>query len=505
MMLAMKQFDPVNRDLEIRDLYNMEDGFHLGDSYGGAYRARLNANLAFWDGIDGKTDWLPTRTVTTRLTSLVLADFLVVDLTKPYAEHGSFLEIELAALRWPGPSDLRRTGPQRRRDGHDLHPADQRRERDRSSATGSTRRPDPQHAPSPTCRRRIRTRPNPPSTTSDERQVGMTGGHDVELDLDDIQSGALHERPSPYVGTYVLLRIDDRAAGRELVRRLLAVVDHGQPSAQPKQDGWITVAFTYQGLKALGVPQESLDSFAPEFQQGMAARAAELGDVGESAPEHWEYPLGTSEVHVALAALSPDAARLQAVAERARRAHQELSGVDGDLESGLLPAPDGPHLLRVQGRHRSARGRRQRPAAVEPEGGAAQGRRDHARLPDETGELPPMPTPEVLGRNGTYIVFRKLHTKVAAYRQYLRAKAASRADEALLGAKMVGRWQSGAPLALAPDRDDPRSAPTRSRNNDFLTPTTSAASSVRPARTRDERTRGTPSTETAVSTSASTG
>ena len=55
MMLAPKEFDPVNRDLEIRDLYNMEDAFHLGDSYAGAYRARLDANLAFWDGLDGKT------------------------------------------------------------------------------------------------------------------------------------------------------------------------------------------------------------------------------------------------------------------------------------------------------------------------------------------------------------------------------------------------------------------------------------------------------------------
>ena len=66
-----------------------------------------------------------------------------------------------------------------------------------------------------------------------------------------------------------------------------------------------------------------------------------------------------------------------------------------------------------------------------------------------------MPTPEVLGRNGTYVVFRKLHTRVAAYRQYLRAKAATREEEAYLGAKMVGRWQSGAPLAVSPDRDDP--------------------------------------------------
>ena len=39
-----------------------------------------------------------------------------------------------------------------------------------------------------------------------------------------------------------------------------------------------------------------------------------------------------------------------------------------------------------------------------------------------------MPRPDVLGRNGTYVVFRKLHTRVAAYRQYLRARSASREE-----------------------------------------------------------------------------
>ena len=99
MMLAPKQFDVVNRDLEIRDVYNMEDAFHLSDAYEGAYRARLNANLAFWDGLDGKTDWPTDGNGSHPLTDLMLADFLVVDVTKPYREQGSFLEIELAALR----------------------------------------------------------------------------------------------------------------------------------------------------------------------------------------------------------------------------------------------------------------------------------------------------------------------------------------------------------------------------------------------------------------------
>ena len=41
-------------------------------------------------------------------------------------------------------------------------------------------------------------------------------------------------------------------------------------------------------------------------------------------------------------------------------------------------------------------------------------------------------------------------------------------DEALLGAKMVGRWQSGAPLALSPEHDDPDLGADLRRNNDFL-------------------------------------
>src|SRR3954451_861659 len=97
MLLAPKQFDEVNRDLEIRDLYNAEDGFHLGDSYLGAYRARLNANLGFWDGLDGKADWT-YRDGVHPLTELVLADYLVVDVTKPHVARGSYLEIEQALM-----------------------------------------------------------------------------------------------------------------------------------------------------------------------------------------------------------------------------------------------------------------------------------------------------------------------------------------------------------------------------------------------------------------------
>jgi Dyp-type peroxidase family len=290
----------------------------------------------------------------------------------------------------------------------------------------------------------------------------------ISLQLDDIQRGVLHQRPSPYVGTYLLLRIDDRRAGRELVRRLLPAIGSASARSDPAQNAWVTVAFTYQGLKALGVPKPSLDSFAPEFQQGMAVRATELGDRGESSPANWEKPLGTPEVHVALAGLSPDTTRLEARLEHARRALEDLSGVEEIWSQDCYQLPTG----------RTSFGFKDGIGQPDVESSGIPPSNPHERpikagefilgYPDETGSPPPMPSPETLGRNGTYLVFRKLHTRVAAYRQYLRANAASREEQARIGAKIVGRWPSGAPLQLCPEQDDPELGADPDRNNAFL-------------------------------------
>jgi hypothetical protein len=97
-MLVWKEYDPVNRDLELRDIYNLEDTFHLSKDYRGAYRARLNANLAVFDRLDGKTDWPLGPDGAHPLTELLLADYLVVDVSRPYVDR-SFLEIEQALLQ----------------------------------------------------------------------------------------------------------------------------------------------------------------------------------------------------------------------------------------------------------------------------------------------------------------------------------------------------------------------------------------------------------------------
>jgi Dyp-type peroxidase family len=288
------------------------------------------------------------------------------------------------------------------------------------------------------------------------------------LELDDIQSGVLRPRPTPYAAAYVLFRIDKREAGRELMRRLRPVVASAAHPASPACDTWVSVALTFQGLKALGVPQSSLDSFSPEFQQGMAARAAILGDTGESSPETWEKPLGSADVHVVVTALAPDTQRLEGALTRARQEYEKISGITAIWTQNCHALPnereafgfkDGVSHPAIEGSGIAGSNPRERP--LRP-GEFVLG------YPDEMGETPAIPRPDILGRNGSYVAFRKLHQRVAAFRQYLKANSPGPEGEELLAAKMMGRWRSGAPLAVCPLHDDPELGADRQRNNVFL-------------------------------------
>ncbi|MEV8637180.1 Dyp-type peroxidase [Streptosporangium sp. NPDC051023] len=286
------------------------------------------------------------------------------------------------------------------------------------------------------------------------------------LELDDIQRGVLSPRPSPYAATYIVFRVDDRAHGRELMRRVGAVVTSAADTVSPLGETWVSVALTYHGLAALGVPRESLETFSWEFRQGMAARAGALGDVGESGPENWEPPLGTPDVHVVLVALAPDSARLEAAVDRARPAYHALPGVTAiwRQDCHALPTETEPFGYRdgishpaVEGSGIDGSNRLETPLRA---GEFVLGYRD------ELGGLQ-TPQPEVLGRNGSYAVFRKLHQRVAAFRRYLRDNSTGPEDEELLAAKIMGRWRSGAPLALSPLHDDPGLGADPRRNNSF--------------------------------------
>ncbi|MGH9882334.1 MAG: Dyp-type peroxidase [Pyrinomonadaceae bacterium] len=290
----------------------------------------------------------------------------------------------------------------------------------------------------------------------------------IQLELDDIQSGVLRPRPTPYAATYILFCIEDRNAGRDLMRRAADIVASAANPTSPAGDAWISVSLTFEGLKALGVPKESLDSFAWEFRQGMVARAPALGDTGASKPENWERPLGTSSVHVVLTVLAPDAERLETTLDRARESYQRLKGVTAIWRQDCYALAN----------EREPFGFRDGISHPAIEGSGIPGTNPHETplkpgefvlgYPDEMSVQPSIPQPDILGRNGTYVVFRKLHQRVAAFRRCLKENSTSPEQEELLAAKMMGRWRSGAPLALCPFHDDPELGTDKERNNDFL-------------------------------------
>ena len=97
MLLNFRAHDAVNRTIELRDLYNLEDAFHIGPDYRDAYKTRMGSNLAAFDRLDGSVEWPMEPNGDHPLASLIMADYLVVDVTKPFDDEG-FLEIEQAMM-----------------------------------------------------------------------------------------------------------------------------------------------------------------------------------------------------------------------------------------------------------------------------------------------------------------------------------------------------------------------------------------------------------------------
>jgi len=96
-VMANTTRDPRTKGVELRDLYNREDAFALSREYRPLYESRLDANLAFLDGLDGKTAWPLGADGSHPLRDLLIGDFLILDLAHAFAP-GSFLEIERSIL-----------------------------------------------------------------------------------------------------------------------------------------------------------------------------------------------------------------------------------------------------------------------------------------------------------------------------------------------------------------------------------------------------------------------
>jgi Dyp-type peroxidase family len=287
-----------------------------------------------------------------------------------------------------------------------------------------------------------------------------------DVDASDIQGGVLRAYTMP-AAAYLFLRIKDVPKACRLLERTLPSVMTAEPWTTQPQTA-MNVALTYTGLEKLGLDAAVLASFPEVFREGMAARAAHLGDRGPSAPEHWDV----RDADVLVTVYAVDSPALEAA----------LADVmSQDLEDGVEPVYLQRALDRPTGQDQFgfADGLSQpsmvgsgvtgRPGDGLPDGSG--GWRDLAvgevllGYLDEDGTLPAAPL-RPFDRNGTFVVVRKLHTDVAAFRSLLAGTDYPGGPEKL-AAKIVGRWPDGTPLALSPERPDPAISGDPSRVNDF--------------------------------------
>jgi len=290
------------------------------------------------------------------------------------------------------------------------------------------------------------------------------------LELDDIQH-FLIARPPALAARYEFLSFRRAEGARAWLAGIRAKVGTAQAvGSSPLDARWVTVAFTWNGLKALGVDDESLTTFPEEFRQGMAARANILGTTGANHPDHWIGGVASPDLHAIVALF----ARNVEERERCTREHREyLSRCAGaealsSLDLEALPPFGYPH------EHFGYHDRLSQPVidgtGVEPTPGSGPSIKAgefFLGYPDEEGEPAGLPQPAILSRNGSYLAYVRLEEHVGAFRDFLHQQGETQEQQELVAAKLMGRWRSGAPLALAPDKDDPELGADLRRTNDF--------------------------------------
>jgi Dyp-type peroxidase family len=294
---------------------------------------------------------------------------------------------------------------------------------------------------------------------------------------------------------FLFLAVSDRRAAQAWLAAITPQIATStrRPKHSPKPHVVVQLALTARGLQAFGLAQDAMQTFPREFTIGMAdpERSKVLGDSGESAPEHWQIGGSTSpDVHLLLmiyassnehmreanASYLPDlaAAGLQEL-YRQETYRDSVSEPFGFRDGISQPAIDGA------------------PAPVLPGQSVIKAGEFLLGYENEYGQQPPMPTVpkeqdvanvlavdplargrKSFGRNGTFLVVRKLAQDVAGFWAFIDQQARQpdgtidAAKRELLAAKLVGRWRSGAPLTLAPTQDDPALGKDERRNDDFL-------------------------------------
>src|SRR5690349_12465074 len=220
------------------------------------------------------------------------------------------------------------------------------------------------------------------------------------LELDDIQHILLARAPA-LAARYEFLSFRDPAAGGRWLSGILPTVRSAAAArASVEEDRrWVTVGFTWNGLRALGVDAASLDTFPEEFKQGMVARAEVLGDTGANHPDHWVGGLASPNLHAIVILFASD------VAERARcvQEHQQYAARFPDVAAlSTLDLEAIPPLGQAH-EHFGYRDRLTTPSiegigdiATPGSGPPLKAGEFFLGYTDESGFTPPLPQPEIL-------------------------------------------------------------------------------------------------------------
>ncbi len=283
--------------------------------------------------------------------------------------------------------------------------------------------------------------------------------------LDDVQ-GLILRSYGMDCAAYFLLRVENAVAARKTLGNLRIT-----PGTlwDTKPAYCINIGLTYDGLGALGAPAASLTSFPQEFAAGAFNRCDEVGDTGSCSAEGWEYGLGKPGLHALLLLFAQTGEIREAQTALLR---ETLSADNGWSEIGVLPGD----VLAGGKAHFGYRDGFSQPTIdcglrnpipdsqpVAPLGEFLLG------YPSQFDQFTyPVPTPDELGRNGSFMVLRILEQDCAAF-DHLLAQSQTRygIDGELLAAKIVGRWRNGTPLTLSPDSDSPAQPLALSEMNGF--------------------------------------
>src|SRR5262249_45177039 len=167
----------------------------------------------------------------------------------------------------------------------------------------------------------------------------------VSLDLEDIQH-FLMSRPPARAARYEFLSFLTATGGREWLAGLTGKVGTARAVGSSIFDSrWVTIGFTWNGLRALGVAEPSLATFPQEFRQGMAARAEILGTTGTNHPDNWVGGLASPSLHAIAILFARDVDERERCRQEHERYLKQCDGVEllSALDLEAIPPFDHAH------------------------------------------------------------------------------------------------------------------------------------------------------------------